>query len=63
MRARLTPNIDAAIQREDLPRAIEAAERAGLVHECREGVLVDADQPTARSDVRLMFLQDGDSGR
>jgi len=55
LRARLTPDVDAAIHRDRLPAVIEAARKVGWVYRHAAGVdmLVDAEQPTARSAVHL----------
>jgi hypothetical protein len=61
LRARLTPDVDAAIDRHDLPAVIEAARTAGWVFRHSEGVdmLVDGlAQPKARSAVHLIFLNE-----
>lgn len=60
LRARLTPDVDAAIHRDRLPEVIEAARKVGWVYRHAAGVdmLVDAEQPTARSVVHLVFLQE-----
>ena len=57
--ARLTRDVDAAVAREDLPRLIEAARKAGLDYRHAAGVdmLVDADVGgRARSAVHLIFI-------
>jgi len=55
LRARMTADVDAAIDREYLPAVIEAARQAGWVYRHVSGVdmLVDAEQPKARSAVHL----------
>ncbi len=55
--ARLTSDVDAAINRSDLPAVIEAARKAGLVYRPVAGVdmLVDEAQPRTRSAVHLFF--------
>lgn len=51
LRARLTSDIDAAIDRQHLPAVIEAARKAGWVYRQAAGVdmLTDAAQPRTRS--------------
>src|SRR5579863_2741244 len=53
LRARLTSDVDAAIDRLDLSSVIEAARKAGWVYRHTAGVdmLIDAAQPKARSAV------------
>ena len=60
LRARLTSDVDAAIDRPDLPSVIEAARKAGWVFRHIAGVdmLVDAAQPQARSAVHILFLDE-----
>lgn len=60
LRARMTADVDAAIQRDDLAAAIEAARLAGWVYRHVAGVdmLVDGERPRARSAVHLMFLNE-----
>lgn len=55
--ARLTKDVDLAVNRADLPRIAEAIHPLGLVHRHVAGVdmLVDADAPKARSAVHLLF--------
>ncbi len=55
LRARMTADVDAAIDREYLPAIIEAARSEGLVYRHAAGVdmLVDAKRPRARSAVNL----------
>jgi hypothetical protein len=55
LRARMTADVDAAIDREYLPAVIEAARGSGWVYRHVSGVdmLVDAEQPKARSAVHL----------
>lgn len=57
IRARLTADVDAAIQREDLSAVIAAASQVGWVHRRVVGVdmLVDAAQRKARSPIHLHF--------
>jgi hypothetical protein len=56
--ARSTRDVDAAVARVDLPRIIAAAEKGGFRHRYAPGIdmLVDADQPDARSSVHLIFI-------
>jgi hypothetical protein len=60
IRARLTSDVDAAIDRVHLPAVIEAAGKVGWAYRHVAGVdmLVDADQPKARSAVHLVFLNE-----
>jgi hypothetical protein len=60
LRARLTSDVDAAIRREDLPAVVAAADKAGWLHRHVAGVdmLVDAEQPKARSAVHFVFLNE-----
>lgn len=60
LRARMTSDVDAAIYREDLTAVAAAAEKAGWVYRRVAGVdmLVDAEQPKARSAVHLLFLNE-----
>ncbi len=60
LRARLTADVDAAIERKDLPTVIAMAEKGGWVYRHSAGVdmLVDAAQPKARSAVHLVFLSE-----
>lgn len=60
IRARLTADVDAAIRREHLPVVIRASAEAGWVHRHVAGLdmLVDAEQPKARSAVHLIFLNE-----
>ena len=60
LRARLTSDVDAAIDRRHLPAVIDAAKTAGWIHRHVEGVdmLTDADLPRARSAVHLVFLNE-----
>ena len=60
LRARLTSDVDAGVYREHLPAIVSAAERAGLTYRHVAGVdmLVDKDQPRARSAVHLVFLNE-----
>lgn len=60
IRARLTPDIDAALQRSDLPRLMTLTEKIGLRHRNVAGVdiLTDADQTKRRSVVHLILLDE-----
>lgn len=60
LRARLTSDVDAAIDRPHLASVIEAARKAGWVFRHTAGVdmLIDAAQPRARSAVYLLFLNE-----
>lgn len=55
--ARLTKDVDLAVNRTDLPRIAEAVRSLGLAHQHVAGVdmLVDAAAPKARSGVHLLF--------
>ena len=55
LRARMTADVDAAIEREFLPSVIEAGRQAGWAYRHVSGVdmLVDAGQPKARSAICL----------
>jgi len=59
-KARLTDDVDAAVERTDLPRIVAAAEQAGLRFRHVAGVdmLVEADAPRAKSAVHLVFLNE-----
>ena len=54
---RLTKDIDIAVRRDDLEKIAKAAEPFGLRHRHVAGVdmLVQADQPSARRAVHLVF--------
>jgi hypothetical protein len=56
--ARLTRDVDLAVDREDLARITEAARRHGFEyrHAAEVDMLVDADAPKARSAVHLIFV-------
>lgn len=58
LRARVTADVDAGVQRGDLPRIIEAARSAGWSYRRTPGVeiLVDEEQPRVRSAIHLIFL-------
>lgn len=60
VRARLTADVDAAIDRSHLPAVIEAARAAGWAyrHVANVDMLVDAAEPRARSAVHLIFLNE-----
>jgi len=60
LRARLTSDVDAALDRRYLPVVIEAAQKVGWVYRHVAGVdmLVEAAQPKARSAVHLVFLNE-----
>jgi hypothetical protein len=60
LRARLTADVDTAIERRLLPEIIEVAKKAGLVFRRAAGVdmLIDASDPRARSAVHLLFLNE-----
>jgi hypothetical protein len=58
VKARSTGDVDAAVARTDLPRIIAVAEERGFRYRHADGIdkLVDADQPSARSAVHLIFI-------
>jgi hypothetical protein len=58
--ARLTRDVDLAIDRDDLTRIAEAVRPIGLEYRHAGGVdmLVDAKQPKARSAVHLIFVRE-----
>jgi len=58
MAARLTNDVDAAVQRTDLPAIIRAVEPFGFTYRHVAGVdmLVDSAKPTARSAIHLVFV-------
>jgi hypothetical protein len=60
LRARLTSDVDAAIQRTHLPEVIAAAQKMGWIFRHTAGVdmLIDAEQPRARSAIHLLFLNE-----
>ena len=60
LRARLTSDVDAALDRRNLPVVIEAAQKVGWVYRHVAGVdiLVEAAQPRARSAVHLFVLDE-----
>ena len=57
--AKSTRNVDAAVDLLDLPRIIAAAEKEGFRYQHSAGIdmLVDADQPGARSSVHLVLAE------
>jgi hypothetical protein len=60
LRARLTADVDAAIDRRHLPEVIDVAQRVGWVfrHTGGSDMLIDAANPKARSAVHLLFLNE-----
>lgn len=58
--ARLTRDVDVAIDRKDLKRIAEAVQRHGFRyrHDARGDLLVDATQPKARSAVHFVFVRE-----
>ncbi len=58
--ARLTKDVDLAVERADLPRIVEAVRTLGLEFRHVAGVdmLVDAAAPKARSAVHLLFVRE-----
>ena len=60
LKARLTSDVDAAVNRSDLSRIKAAAETAGLRFRHVAGVdmLVDQEKPQARSAVHLVFVNE-----
>src|SRR5262245_24650215 len=60
MSARLTSDVDAAIDRADLPRIKEAAAAGGFKFRHAAGInmLVDIDNPKAHSAVHLIFINE-----
>jgi hypothetical protein len=58
LRARMTADVDAAIRRAGLPNVIAVAKRVGWEHCHAAGpdMLVEAENPKARSAVHLVFL-------
>ncbi len=60
LRARLTADVNATLERRYLTKVIEAARKVGWVYRPVEGVdmLVDGEQPNARSTVHLVFLHE-----
>lgn len=58
LRARLTSDVDAAIDRSALPGVIEVAQKAGWVFRRVDGLdmLIDSQQPRVRSAIHLFFL-------
>lgn len=60
MKARSTSDVDAAVERADLPRIKEAAAAGGFRfrHAAGLDMLVDVDNPRAKSAVRLIFINE-----
>jgi hypothetical protein len=60
LRARLTSDVDAAIERRWLPAVIQAGQTVGWIYRHVSGIdmLVDAVQPKARSAVHFVFLNE-----
>ncbi len=60
--ARLTKDVDLAVEREDLPRIREAVKSLGLEYRHVAGIdmLMDAVAPRARSGVHLLFVREID---
>ncbi len=60
LRARLTSDVDAAVDRDHLPAVIEAARGVGWLYRHVGGIdmLIDAEHPKARSAVHLLFLNE-----
>jgi hypothetical protein len=58
--ARLTRDVDVAIDRKDLARIAKAVEAFGFLYRHAAGVdmLVDANEPKARSAVHLVFIRE-----
>ena len=58
--ARTTRDVDAAVARLDLPRIVTAAEKAGFRYRHVAGIdmLVDAEHPSARTAVHLVFINE-----
>lgn len=58
--ARLTNDIDILINREDLPRIADAAERFGLQHRHAAGIdmLVDGERRKARGGIHFLFANE-----
>lgn len=58
--ARVTRDVDLAVDRADLQRLSDAVRPLGMVHRHTRGVdmLVDATAPSARSAVHLVFVRD-----
>jgi hypothetical protein len=56
-KARFTPDVDAAVKREDLQRIIAAAEAAGFAYRHVKGIdmLVDPASASGRSAIHLVF--------
>ncbi len=60
MAARMTPDIDVAVDRGDLDRICRAVEPFGFSHRHAAGVntIFDAARPTTRSAVHLLFIRE-----
>jgi hypothetical protein len=60
MAARLTSDIDVAVERTDLPAILRAVEPFGFTHQQLAGTdtLVDAANPKARSAVHFIFVRE-----
>jgi len=58
--ARLTRDVDIAVERQDLQRIAKAAETFGFRHRHVRGIdmLVNADHPKAKSAVHLVFVRE-----
>jgi len=58
--ARLTKDVDVAVDRADITRIVEAVRETGLEYRHAAGVdmLVDARAPSARSAVHLVFIRE-----
>jgi hypothetical protein len=58
--ARLTRDVDVAVDRQEMPKIITAAEKHGFRHRHAAGIdmLVDAKEPKARSAVHLIFVRE-----
>jgi hypothetical protein len=57
--ARMTRDIDVAVDRREMDRIIQAAEKHGFRYRHAAGImLVDAEEPTARSAVHLVFARE-----
>ncbi len=63
LKARLTNDVDAAVDRSDLARIRSAAEKAGFRFRHVAGIdmLLDREKPKARSAVHLLFLNEKES--
>ena len=60
MKARATRDVDAAVERSDLGRITAAAEQSGFRYRHVAGVdmLVDAESPSAKSAIHLIFVKE-----